>query len=163
MVDPLTENWEPAQVAVMEALRDWAVGFAELNQHLSTWMKLPTSDAQALGQIIWAAQGGDPLTPARLSRRIGMTSGATTVLLNRLEQARMLVRSREHTDRRRVTLRPTEAAQEQARAFMGAAGVEIAAVLRQADAGELGTAIAVLERMNDAVAQANDRLKHDLA
>ncbi|MFE7034036.1 MarR family winged helix-turn-helix transcriptional regulator [Streptomyces sp. NPDC057621] len=158
MADPLTEDWEPAQVAVMEALRDWAVGFAELNQHMSTWMKLPTSDAHALGQIIWAAQGGEPLSPARLARRIGMTSGATTVLLNRLEQAQMLVRSREHTDRRRVTLRPTAAAQEQARAFMAAAGVEIAAVLRQTETEELDTAIAVLRRMNEAVGRANDRL-----
>ena len=98
----------PAQVEVMEALRDWAVGFAELNQHMAAWMGLPGSDANALGQIVWAAESGEPLSPARLARRLGMTSGATTILLNRLEGAGLIGRTREHADRRRVTLRPSE-------------------------------------------------------
>jgi hypothetical protein len=69
-------------------------------------MRLPGSDATALGQITWAAESGTPLSPAQLSRLLGMTTGATTILLNRLETAGHIRRSRESTDRRRVTLRP---------------------------------------------------------
>jgi MarR family transcriptional regulator, organic hydroperoxide resistance regulator len=157
-VDPLTADWLPEQTAAMQRLRDWAVGFAELNQHLATWMSLPTSDANALGHIIWAAEDGKPLTPADLSRQIGMTSGATTVLLNRLETAGHIRRSREHADRRRVTLRPEPAARERARAFIAFAGAEIAEVLTSTETGDLRQVIAFVERLTEASARANKRL-----
>lgn len=62
-VDPLSVEWTAAQVEVMHRLRDWAVGFTELNQHLAAWMRLPGSDANALGQIVWADEAGAPLSP----------------------------------------------------------------------------------------------------
>ncbi|GIF23465.1 DNA-binding MarR family transcriptional regulator [Actinoplanes tereljensis] len=159
-VDPLTVDWSPEQTAAMQQLRDWAVSFAELNQHLAAWMSLPNSDANALGHIIWAAEADQPLTPADLSRQIGMTSGATTVLLNRLETAGHVRRSREHADRRRVTLRPEPGAREQARAFLAAAGAEIAEVLQNTSAEELRQATAFVARLTAASAQANKRLQH---
>ncbi|GAA0548158.1 hypothetical protein GCM10010172_32500 [Paractinoplanes ferrugineus] len=162
-VDPLTVDWSPEQTATMQALRDWAVSFTELNQHLAAWMNLPGSDANALGQIIWAAEDGQPLTPADLARQIGMTSGATTVLLNRLETAGHIRRSREHTDRRRVTLRPEPGAREQARAFLAEAGAEIAATLQDTGTAELRQVIAFLQRITGASAAANKRLQNRAA
>ncbi|MEV1049036.1 MarR family transcriptional regulator [Streptomyces sp. NPDC049916] len=158
MGNPAQEPWETSQVEMMEALREWATGFAEINLHMAQWMRLPGSDANAVGQIVWAAQSGTPLSPAALSRRIGMSTGSTAVLLNRLERAGLVVRSREHQDRRRVTLRPTSAASEQAHTFMAVAGTEIAAALRQTTDTELSTVTSVLSRMNDAARQALERL-----
>jgi DNA-binding MarR family transcriptional regulator len=158
-VDPLTADWSPEQTAVMQRLRDWAVSFAELNQHLAAWMGLPGSDANALGHIVWAAEENHPLSPADLSRQIGMTSGATTVLLNRLETAGHIRRSREHTDRRRVTLRPEPGAREQARAFLAVAGTEIAEVLQDTSVDELRRVIAFLVRIGAASADASKRLQ----
>ena len=157
-VDPLTADWSPEQTETMQRLRDWAVGFAELTQHLGGWMGLPASDANALGHIIWAAEDGRPLSPADLSRQIGMTSGATTVLLNRLETAGHVRRSREHADRRRVTLWPEPGARERARAFMAEAGAEIAQVLLDTSAEELRLVAAFVARMTAATAAANKRL-----
>ncbi|MBU2668210.1 MarR family transcriptional regulator [Actinoplanes bogorensis] len=157
-VDPLTADWSPEQTETMHRLRDWAAGFAELNQHLAGWMDLPASDANALGHIIWAAEEGRPLSPADLSRQIGMTSGATTVLLNRLETAGHVRRSREHADRRRVTLRPEPGARERARAFMAEAGAEIAQVLLNTSPDELRTVATFVSRMTAATAAANKRL-----
>ena len=159
-VDPLTADWSPEQTAAMQQLRDWAVSFAELNQHLATWMSLPTSDANALGHIIWAAEDDRPLSPADLSRQIGMTSGATTVLLNRLETAGHIRRSREHSDRRRVTLRPEPGARDQARRFLAAAGAEIADVLHNTSPDELRQATAFVARLTAASTAANKRLQH---
>jgi len=156
--DPLSSDWTPEQVEVMHRLRDWTVGFTELNQHLATWMRLPSTDANALGQIIWADEANAPLSPAQLSRQIGMTSGATTVLLNRLETAGHIRRSREHADRRRVTLRPVPAARERAAEFLALAGTEIAATLRAADPDELATVISFLTRITAAAAEATRRL-----
>ncbi|UOX93066.1 MarR family winged helix-turn-helix transcriptional regulator [Amycolatopsis sp. FBCC-B4732] len=158
MTDPLTAEWAPAQVAVMHGLRDWVVDFTELNQHFATWLDLPGSDANALGQITWAAETGAPLSPVRLARRIGLTTGATTVLLNRLEAAGHVHRSRESADRRRVTLRPSAGARERAREFLAFAGAEIAATLRAADPDELDVVIGFLARITAAAAEANQRL-----
>ncbi|AGL18503.1 MarR family winged helix-turn-helix transcriptional regulator [Actinoplanes sp. N902-109] len=158
-VDPLTVDWSPEQTITMQRLRDWAVSFAELNQHLATWMGLPTSDANALGHIVWAAEDNRPLSPADLSRQIGMTSGATTVLLNRLEAAGHIRRSREHADRRRVTLRPEPAAREQARAFLAEAGAEIAEVLLTTDPGELRLVAAFVDRITAASVAGDKRLQ----
>ncbi|MCX2950307.1 MarR family winged helix-turn-helix transcriptional regulator [Lentzea sp. NEAU-D7] len=156
--DPLTADWTPAQIAVMHRLRDWVVDFGELNQHLATWMGLPGADANALGQIIWAAEADTPLSPAQLSRQIGMTTGATAILLNRLEAAGHVRRTRESADRRRVTLRPTPAARDRARQFLGLAGAEIAHVLRTTPPAELSAVATFLERMTAAADEANLRL-----
>ena len=156
--DPLTEDWSPVQIEVMQRLRDWAVGFAELNQHLAAWLRLPGSDATALGQITWAAESGTPLSPAQLSRLLGMTTGATTILLNRLETAGHIRRSRESTDRRRVTLRPAPAAREHARRFVAVAGAEIAATLHAVDPADLRTVAAFLAEISASISAANRRL-----
>ncbi|MET9226012.1 MarR family transcriptional regulator [Lentzea sp. NPDC003310] len=159
--DPLTAEWTSTQVAVMHRLRDWVLDFAELNQHLAAWMGLPGADVNALGQIIWAAEAGTPLSPARLARQIGMTTGATTILLNRLEAAGHVERTRESTDRRRVTLRPTPAARDRAREFLGVAGTEIAHVLRTTPPAELEVVGAFLTRMTTAADEATQRLTRD--
>jgi DNA-binding MarR family transcriptional regulator len=157
--DPLTERWRPEDLAVLEALRDWTVGQAEMNHHLGRWAGLPTSDANALGHVVWAAEGGDPLSPQALSRRLGMTTGATTVLVDRLERAGMVVRSRESTDRRRVTLRPSDEGRERARAFTAFAGREMAATVQEASAEDLRVVADFLERLSGAVAAGNERLR----
>lgn len=157
-VDPLSTTWTDDEVLVMHRLRDWAAVFDELNRGLSSWMRLPVSDANALGEIVWAERSGEPMSPARLARRIGMTTGATSVLLDRLEAAGHVERHRESADRRRVTLRPTEGARAESDRFLAFAGSEIATTVRSADPEEVRTASAFLARMTDAAAAANARL-----
>ncbi|MDM7890542.1 MarR family winged helix-turn-helix transcriptional regulator [Curtobacterium caseinilyticum] len=157
-VDPLEASWNDDEVAVMHRLRDWAVAFDELNRHLGTWVRLPSSDANALGQVLWAERAGDPLSPAQLARQIGMTSGATSVLVDRLEAAGHVTRHRESADRRRVTLRTTETARSANEAFLAFAGREIAGTLRDTDAHELRAALAFVDRMTTAATAANLRL-----
>jgi len=159
MTNVFETQWDAPQVEAMEALRAWAVAFAELNQQMSSWLDLPTTDANALGQVLWADSSGDPLSPARLGQRIGMTSGSVTVLVDRLEAAGLLARSREHSDRRRVTLRPTPAARERARAFLAESSAEIAAALQGSSTAELATSTAFVRTMAAAASDATTRLR----
>jgi len=159
MDDVFETPWDASQVEVMEALQAWAVAFAELNQLMSSWLDLPTSDANALGQVLWADSSGEPLSPARLGQRIGMTSGSVTVLLNRLEAAGLLERSREHVDRRRVSLRPTPTARERARAFTEMSTAEISAALQEIPAAELENFTTFIRRMVGAASDAANRLR----
>ncbi|WP_144763210.1 MarR family winged helix-turn-helix transcriptional regulator [Curtobacterium sp. 9128] len=157
-VDPLTTTWADDEVTVMHRLRDWAVTFDELQRHLSSWMRLPGTDANALGQVVWAEQAGEPLSPAQLARQIGLTTGATSVLIDRLETAGHVTRHRESTDRRRITLRPTASARAETERFLAFAGVEIATTLQETDPTTLRAAMTFLTSMTAAAATANARL-----
>lgn len=70
-----------------------------------------------------------PLSPARLGERIGLTSGATSSLLNRLEENGHIVRSRVHADRRVVTLLSTSEVQGVAHAFFEPLAVRLNAIM----------------------------------
>lgn len=104
---------------VLEGLRAYAAISAELSKCFAGTLGLHPTDASALIEILEAEERGAPLSPARLSRRIGLTSGATSSLLNRLEEAGHVVRSREHVDRRIVTLHSSPGVHEVADAFFG--------------------------------------------
>ena len=92
-----------------------------------------------------------------------MTSGATSVLLDRLERAGLVARSREDADRRRVTLRPTEQGRERACSFAAFAGAELAAAVLATDPHDLEVAQSFVSWVN-AVAAATERLRqHEVA
>lgn len=99
---------EPAALSALEALRSFAISYHQAAFSFAAWMQLPNTEGVALGEIMWAENAGAPLSPGRLGERIGLTSGATNALINRLERRGLVQRSREHTDGRVVTLRPTE-------------------------------------------------------
>ncbi|MFF7690203.1 MarR family transcriptional regulator [Streptomyces syringium] len=79
----------------------------------------PISSSTAVLEIAATEERGTPLSPARLSERISLSTGATTALLNRLEAAGHITRAREHSDRRIVTLRSGGHIQERADEFFG--------------------------------------------
>jgi len=114
---------------LMEGLRAYGGTFAEFSRRFATWLGLHPTDAVALVEILSAEERGTPLSPARLGERIALSSGATTALLNRLEQAGHIVRSREHADRRVVTLRSSPGIQERADEFFGPLAVRLDAMM----------------------------------
>lgn len=155
----LATSWSDDEVAVMHRLREWTAASEELNRHLSAWLGLSVTDAEALGEIVWAAQAGRPVSPIDLARRIGMTSGAVSVLIDRLERAGFVSRHRDDHDRRRVSLHPSPAALEGVSGFLDLAGAEIAAAMKQTSAEEVRVVRAFLERMTSASTDANARLR----
>ena len=113
----------------MQGLQTYGADFSEFGRRFAGWLGLHSTDAEALLQIIYAEQGGAPLSPARLAERIHLTSGATTSLLNRLESAGFVSRTREHSDRRIVTLRSEQSVHDRADEFFDPLGVRIDAVM----------------------------------
>ncbi|MFT2816790.1 MarR family winged helix-turn-helix transcriptional regulator [Leifsonia sp. A12D58] len=101
----------------MDGLRGYEAVSVELSRRFAASLGLHSTDASALLAILDAEERGESLSPARLSERIGLTSGATSSLLNRLEEAGHIERSRVHSDRRVVTLHSTPDVQKIAGAF----------------------------------------------
>lgn len=104
---------------VMDGLRAFGANYTEFTRRFATWLGLHSTDAAALVEILYAEDQGTPLSPARLSERVSLSSGATAILLKRLEQAGHIVRTRESADRRVVTLRSSPDIRPRAIAFFG--------------------------------------------
>ncbi|GGR32189.1 MarR family winged helix-turn-helix transcriptional regulator [Streptomyces netropsis] len=119
MENPESGHLEVQRDRLMEGLRAFGANYTEFTQRFATWLGLHSTDAAALAEILYAEDKGSPLSPARLGERISLSSGATTILLNRLERAGHIVRTREHTDRRVVTLRSSPEIKPRAVEFFG--------------------------------------------
>lgn len=129
LVDSTPEDVTTQRARLMEELRGYGATFTEFSRRFAAWSDLHYTDATALLEIVEAEQRGDPLSPARLGERVSLTSGATTALINRLERAQHVVRTREHTDRRVVTLHTTEHVGALAGQFFGPLGDRLDAMM----------------------------------
>jgi len=85
-------------------LRRLQVLSADAEQALARRMRINPTDLSAMGHI---AESQHPLGPSELSSRLGISPGATTEVVDRLEAAGHLRRERDRADRRRVQLRPS--------------------------------------------------------
>ena len=132
---------------VLEALRGYAVRYQESAHAFARFMGLPTSDGTALGEILWAERSGLPMTAARLRTRLGMTSGATTALVDRLQARGLVERSRESDDRRIVTLRTTDEVRARSAGFHGPAARELEVAMGEHDDATLAVVRGFLERL----------------
>ncbi|MFC9123477.1 MarR family winged helix-turn-helix transcriptional regulator [Streptomyces sp. NPDC057067] len=119
MEDAMRDGVAAQRERLMEGLRAYGGHYAELSRRFAAWLGLHSTDATAVLEIAAAEERGTPLSPARLSERIALSTGATTALLNRLETAGHITRTREHSDRRVITLRSGPHIQERADEFFG--------------------------------------------
>ncbi|MGV9409639.1 MarR family winged helix-turn-helix transcriptional regulator [Nocardia sp. NPDC003693] len=117
------------QDRLTEGLRVYGANYREFSRRFAAWLGLHSTDAEALIEILAADERGAALSPARLSERIALSQPATTALLNRLERAGHVVRTREHDDRRVITLRGSAEVHELADEFFRPLGEQVAAVL----------------------------------
>jgi DNA-binding MarR family transcriptional regulator len=127
---------DPSDIAVhrdriLGGLRVFGANYTDFTRRFAHWLGLHSTDAVALTEILYAEDKGEPLTPSRLGERISLSSGATTTLLNRLEAAGHIVRTREHTDRRVVTLRSSTQIQAPAQEFFQALTRHLDALVAQ--------------------------------
>lgn len=124
--EPMTPSDAGARYQrIHEGLRAYGANYREFTHRFAAWLGLHSTDAEALIEILTAEERGGTLSPARLSERISLSNSATTALLNRLEKAGHIVRSREHDDRRIVTLRSTPRIHDLADDFFGPLGVKV--------------------------------------
>ena len=125
-------------------------GFARSQQ-------LHTTDAAALVEILTAEGRGSALTPARLAQRIALTTGATSTLLNRLEDAGHIRRRREHTDRRVVSLHITATSHELADAFYAPLANQLDTVMQAFSSDDLAMMEELAGRLTVAMQAYADR------
>ncbi|MEU6125678.1 MarR family transcriptional regulator [Streptomyces sp. NPDC047123] len=106
---------------------------------------LHATDVQALGAILDAQE---PMTPGRLRAHLGLTSGAVTACLDRLERAGHIRRSRESQDRRVVHLHYEDGARAAARTFFQPLAVATESARTRFSPEELAVVMRFLTELN---------------
>lgn len=94
---------------------------------------LHPTDVQAMAVL---AAAGDALSAGELSRRLELSSGATTRLIDRLERVGHLRRTADPTDRRRRLVAITPGARATARDYFGQLATRVTDVLDDFDETE---------------------------
>jgi MarR family transcriptional regulator, organic hydroperoxide resistance regulator len=122
---------------VLQTLVAFASAQSELGRLFARSRQMHTTDAAAIVEILAAEGRGQPLTPARLAERIALTTGATSTLLNRLEEAGHIVRTREHRDRRVVTLHSTQTIHQTADAYYAPLSDQLHAAMAECSPADL--------------------------
>ncbi|QDY10064.1 MarR family transcriptional regulator [Micromonospora sp. HM134] len=112
-----------------EAMQAYQRAVDVLDQRAADLLGLNRTDMRCL-ELLFAPE---PPSPGELAVAAGMTTGGVTTAIDRLERAGYATRERDTADRRRVTVRPTEAANRKIGAIYGPIVTDGQAFLRRYD------------------------------
>jgi len=90
------------------AVRDYGVHLTLFQNAMSEWAGLNTTDMECLRLLFSKGIA----TPSELARHTGLTSGATTAMLDRLEKAGLIERRPNPNDRRGTLIAPEKSGAE---------------------------------------------------
>ncbi len=90
------------------AVRDYGVNLTQFRNAMSEWAGLNATDMECLRLLFLKGIA----TPSELARHTGLTSGATTAMLYRLEKAGLIERRPNPDDRRGALINPAKSASE---------------------------------------------------
>jgi DNA-binding MarR family transcriptional regulator len=124
------------------AVRDYGVNLMLFRNAMSEWAGLNVTDMECLRFLF---QKGIA-TPSELSRHTGLTSGATTAMLDRLEKAGLIERRPNPDDRRGTLITPEKSAAEKAASWFESARNAQAELISSYTEGELEIIADVFER-----------------
>ncbi len=110
------------------------------------------TDMQALVIILNSERDGRPATPKLLRTQLGLTSGAVTGVVDRLERSGHVRREVDPDDRRVIRLRYHPSGLALAGQFFGPLAARTDAILDEHSTDELALVESFLARMSDALA-----------
>lgn len=149
---PRQHHDAPAVEELIGAVRRYRTAESRMRARSSRSMRLNWTDMTALRLMLRASRAGTPVNAAALGRDLQISSAATTVLIDRLENRGHAERRRSAADARSVEIWPTPAAHDAIRATMGDLHERMMAVARSltpAEAQAVRTFYAQLEKAMD--------------
>lgn len=124
------------------AVREYGVNLTLFRNAMAEWAGLNTTDTECLRLLF--AKG--VATPSELARHTGLTSGATTAMLDRLQRASLIERQPNPNDRRGTLITPAASASARMAAWFESARNAQDALLSSYSAEELELVANVFER-----------------
>ena len=117
---------------------------------------LHATDFEALIHVMDAEGRGAPLTPGDLAAALGLTSGATTAVVDRLEKHQLVRRDRDDADRRKVHLRFADRGMTLSLEFFGGLRQTSTALMARFSDDELTTIHRFMAQMSDLLSAHGD-------
>lgn len=139
------------QAVLVESLRRYGAVHADLMRSFAEHLTLHPIDATALSEILFADDGGAPLTPAALARRIGRSRPATTALVGRLVAQGYVERVPHPDDGRAVILKGAARVGEATATFFIPYAAALDRVLAAHDPAAVDRSVALLDEVTAAI------------
>ena len=139
----------PARAELVRLLRCYTGTAVRFARAFAERHGLHPTDWGALLTVVKADGAGAPLTLGELGEFLGLSSGATTALVDRLERAGFVRRVRDEHDRRRMTLHHREKADDLLATFAGPLDALMDRLLDGYTARELATVQRFLTEATD--------------
>ncbi len=139
------------------AVREYGVHLTLFRNAMSEWAGLNPTDMECLRLLF--AKG--LATPSELARHTGLTSGATTAMLDRLEGAGLIERRPNPDDRRGTLVTPAESAAEKAASWFESARTAQDELISSYSESELEIIADVFERFTKLWDQEREKLRGD--
>ena len=140
------------------AARDYGVNLTQFRNAMSEWAGLNVTDMECLRLLF---QKGIA-TPSELARHTGLTSGATTAMLDRLEKPGLIERRPNPDDRRGTLISPTKSGAEKVASWFESARKAQDELISSYSEKELEIISDVFERFTQLWEQERDKIRRDL-
>ncbi|MGB5050507.1 MAG: MarR family transcriptional regulator [Caldilineaceae bacterium] len=139
------------------AVRDYGVTLTQFRNAINEWAGLNATDMECLRLLFLKGVA----TPTELARHTGLTSGATTAMLDRLEKADLIERRPNPDDRRGVLITPAQSAAEKAASWFESARKAQDELISSYSESELEIISDVFERFSNLWDQEREKLRRD--
>lgn len=140
---------------VLAAVRDYGVQLTLFRNAVSQWAGLNTTDMECLRFLYPKGHA----TPTELARHTGLTSGATTAMLDRLERAGLIERRPNPNDRRGTLIIPAQSGAETAASWFESARQAQDALVSSYSEKEMEIIADVFERFTRLWEQESEKMR----
>ena len=142
---------------VLMAVRDYGVHLTLFRNAMSEWAGLNATDMECVRFLF----GKGTATPSELARHTGLTSGAATAMLDRLEKAGLIERRPNPADRRGILIAPAKAGAEKMASWFESARKAQDDLISSYSTSELEIIADVFERFAKLWEQEREKLQND--
>lgn len=139
------------------AVRDYGINLTLFRNAVSEWAGLNVTDMECLRLLFLKGVA----TPSELARHTGLTSGATTAMLDRLEKAGLIERRPNPDDRRGTLVAPAQSASEKAASWFESARKAQDELISSYSESELEIIADVFERFTRLWEQEREKIQRE--
>lgn len=139
------------------AVRDYGIHLTLFRNAMSAWAGLNVTDMECLRLLFHRGIA----TPSELAKHTGLTSGAATAMLDRLEKAGLIERRPNPDDRRGTLISPAKSASEKAASWFEAARNAQDELISSYSESELEIISDVFERFTKLWDQEREKIRRD--
>lgn len=142
----------------LTAVREYGVQLTMLRNAMSEWAGVNVTDMECLRLLFMKGTA----TPSELARHTGLTSGATTAMLDRLAKAGLIERQPNPNDRRGTLIAPAKSSAEKVASWFASARKAQDTLMSRYTAEELNIIADAFERCADLWQQEREKLRRDM-